>query len=176
MYKILRQIEKPNDIKTIAPEDYRRLASEIRSCLVNSVSRTGGHLASNLGVVELTMALHICLDFPEDKLIWDVGHQSYVHKILTGRWNNMDTIRNYGGLSGFPSIEESETDAFDTGHASTSVSAALGYAHAARLQGKKNKVFAVIGDGSITGGMFYEAINNAASLKSNMVIDRKSVV
>ncbi|MCI8306987.1 MAG: 1-deoxy-D-xylulose-5-phosphate synthase [Lachnospiraceae bacterium] len=170
MYKILRQIEKPNDIKTIAPEDYRRLASEIRSCLVNSVSRTGGHLASNLGVVELTMALHICLDFPEDKLIWDVGHQSYVHKILTGRWNNMDTIRNYGGLSGFPSIEESETDAFDTGHASTSVSAALGYAHAARLQGKKNKVFAVIGDGSITGGMFYEAINNAASLKSNMVI------
>ncbi len=170
MYKILGQIEKPNDIKNIAPEDYRRLASEIRACLVNSVSRTGGHLASNLGVVELTMALHLCLDFPEDKLVWDVGHQSYVHKILTGRWGKMDTIRQHGGLSGFPQINESETDAFDTGHASTSVSAALGFAHAARLQGRKNRVFAVIGDGSMTGGMFFEAINNAATLKSNMVI------
>lgn len=170
MYKILRQIEKPNDIKNIAPEDYRRLATEIRACLVNSVSRTGGHLASNLGVVELTMALHLCLNFPEDKLVWDVGHQSYVHKILTGRWKSMDTIRQHGGLSGFPQIQESETDAFDTGHASTSVSAALGYAHAARIQGRKNRVFAVIGDGSMTGGMFYEAINNAAALKSNMVI------
>lgn len=169
-YKILAQIEKPNDIKNIAPEDYRRLASEIRACLVNSVSRTGGHLASNLGVVELTMALHLCLDFPEDKLVWDVGHQSYVHKILTGRWKDMDTIRQHGGLSGFPQIKESETDAFDTGHASTSVSAALGYAHAARLHGRENRVFAVIGDGSMTGGMFYEAINNAATLKSNMVI------
>lgn len=170
MYKILGQIEKPNDIKNIAPGDYRRLAAEIRACLVNSVSRTGGHLASNLGVVELTMALHLCLDFPGDRLVWDVGHQSYVHKILTGRWKSMDTIRQYGGLSGFPQIRESETDAFDTGHASTSVSAALGFAHAARIQGRKNRVFAVIGDGSITGGMFYEAINNAAALKSNMVI------
>ena len=170
MYHILEQIQKPNDIKNIAPEDYRKLAAEIRSCLVNNVSRTGGHLASNLGVVELTMALHLCLDFPEDKIVWDVGHQSYVHKILTGRWKELGTIRQYEGLSGFPQVEEDETDTFDTGHASTSVSAALGFAHASKIMGKNNKVFAVIGDGSMTGGMFYEAINNAAALKSNMII------
>lgn len=170
MYKILEQINKPNDIKNIAPEDYNTLANEIRSCLIKTVSQTGGHLASNLGVVELTMALHLCLDFPEDKLVWDVGHQAYVHKILTGRWKEMGTLRQHGGLSGFPQEKEDASDTFDTGHATTSVSAALGLAHAKKLQGKDNKVFAVIGDGSMTGGMFYEAINNAAALKTNMVI------
>lgn len=170
MYNILENIKNPNDIKNIEPKDYKKLAGEIRACLLNNVSRTGGHLASNLGVVELTMAIHLCANLPEDKIIWDVGHQAYVHKILTGRWRELGTIRQYEGLSGFPQMSESNTDAFDTGHATTSVSAALGFAHAARLQGIDNKVFAVIGDGSITGGMFYEAINNAAALKSNMVI------
>ena len=170
MYTLLESINKPNDIKKIPKEDYKKLATEIRSCLVKNVSRTGGHLASNLGVVELTMAIHLCLDFPEDKLILDVGHQSYVHKILTGRWREMSTLRQYDGLSGFPKLSESETDSFETGHASTSVSAALGYAFASEMEGKDNKIFAVIGDGSATGGMFFEAINNAVALKSNMVI------
>lgn len=170
MYKILKNIHEPNDIKNIAPEDYRELAKEIRTCLIRDISRTGGHLASNLGVVELTMALHLCLEFPEDKLIWDVGHQSYIHKILTGRWKELENIRQYGGISGFPKIKENSSDAFDTGHASTSVSAALGYAFSRQIQGKDNKVFAVIGDGSMTGGLFFEALNNAVSLKSNMVI------
>lgn len=170
MYRILNQINEPNDIKNIAPTDYRELTKEIRTCLVRDVSRTGGHLASNLGVVELTIALHLCLEFPEDKLIWDVGHQSYVHKILTGRWRELESIRQYGGISGFPKMKESCADAFDTGHASTSVSAALGYAFSRQMQGKDNKVFAVIGDGSMTGGLFFEALNNAVSLKSNMVI------
>lgn len=170
MYKILENIQKENDIKDISPDKYKELAREIRACLINNVSKTGGHLASNLGVVELTMAIHLCLDFPEDKLIWDVGHQSYVHKILTGRWRELSTLRQYQGISGFPKMTESNSDAFDTGHASTSISAALGYAFARQIQGDNNKVFAVIGDGSLTGGMAYEALNNANTLKSNMVI------
>lgn len=170
MYSILENINKPNDIKNIDAKDYKKLATEIRACLLKNVSKTGGHLASNLGIVEITMALHLCSNLPEDKIIWDVGHQSYVHKILTGRWRELGTLRQYDGLSGFPQMKESDTDAFDTGHATTSVSAALGYAHAYSIQNMDNKVFAVIGDGSLTGGMFYEALNNAATLKSNMVI------
>lgn len=170
MYDILDQIQKPNDIKNIDPAQYVELAKQIRACLLRNVSKTGGHLASNLGVVELTMAIHLCLTFPDDKLIWDVGHQSYVHKILTGRKDRLRSLRQHEGISGFPKMCESDADAFNTGHASTSVSAALGYAFSRQLKGKDNKVFAVIGDGSMTGGMFYEALNNAVNLKSNMVI------
>lgn len=170
MSKILDKIEKPNDIKAIQPEEYGRLASEIRRFLVEKISRTGGHLASNLGVVELTMALHLLMDFPEDKLIWDVGHQAYTHKLLTGRKEELDTLRSYGGISGFPKKAESDCDCFNTGHSSTSISAALGFAQGRELSREKNKVFAVIGDGALSGGMAYEALNNATRLKSNMVI------
>ena len=170
MGKLLNQILKENDIKNISPEDYRELAKEIRIRLVRSVSRTGGHLASNLGAVELTMALHLCLDFPEDKLVWDVGHQSYVHKLLTGRADAFDTLRSMGGLSGFPKVRENPSDTFDTGHSSTSVSVALGLAKARDLRGGEEKVFAVIGDGALSGGMAFEALNNAAELHSGLVI------
>ncbi len=168
--KLLNQITKENDIKNIAPEDYRQLAKEIRVKLVRSISKTGGHLASNLGAVELTMALHLCLDFPKDKLIWDVGHQSYVHKLLTGRGEAFSTLRQMGGLSGFPKVNENPADTFDTGHSSTSISVALGMAKARDLKGTDEKVFAVIGDGALSGGMAFEALNNAAALNSNMVI------
>ena len=167
---LLKTIEKENDIKKIAPEDYRRLAKEIRVRLVKSISRTGGHLASNLGAVELTMALHLALNLPEDKIIWDVGHQSYTHKLLTGRRSGFDTLRKYGGMSGFPKRRESECDAFDTGHSSTSISAGLGLVKARDLNGEKHLVVSVIGDGSLTGGMAYEALNNAARLDSNYII------
>lgn len=170
MSKLLNQIVKENDIKNIDPEDYRDLAQEIRKKLVRSISRTGGHLASNLGAVELTMALHLCLDFPTDKLVWDVGHQSYVHKILTGRGDVFGTLRCMGGLSGFPKVKENPADTFDTGHSSTSISVALGLAKARDLKGTDEQVFAVIGDGALSGGMAFEALNNAAALKSNMVI------
>lgn len=170
MGKLLNQIVKENDIKNIRKEDYKELAKEIRIKLVQSVSRTGGHLASNLGAVELTMALHLVLNFPEDKLVWDVGHQAYVHKILTGRADLFGTLRQMGGISGFPKVKESPCDAFDTGHSSTSVSVALGLAKARDLRGGDEKVFAVIGDGALSGGMAYEALNNAANLHSNMVI------
>ncbi|ROR27124.1 1-deoxy-D-xylulose-5-phosphate synthase [Mobilisporobacter senegalensis] len=170
MAKELDSIEKPNDIKNIKPENYNRLAKEIRRFLIDRVSNKGGHLASNLGVVELTMALHLILDFPKDKLVWDVGHQAYTHKILTGRKEGFDSLRCFGGMSGFPKRVESDSDCFDTGHSSTSISAALGFAKARDLSGKDNKVFAVIGDGALSGGMAYEALNNAARLKSNMVI------
>ena len=166
----LEKINKPNDIKNIDPENYTELAREIRRFLVKNVSRTGGHLASNLGIVEITMALHLCLDLPEDKIIWDVGHQSYVHKILTGRRKEFDTLRQYGGLSGFPKHRESETDTFNTGHATTSISAALGIAMANDLKGKDSIVACVIGDGALTGGMAYEALNNAAQRKKNFII------
>ena len=170
MAKILDSINKPNDIKKVPPEQYQELAHEIREFLLEHVSKTGGHLASNLGVVELTMALHLCMDFPKDKLIWDVGHQSYVHKILTGRKDEFDTLRTYGGLSGFPKRKESDCDAFDTGHSSTSISAALGYARGRDLQGENYTVVAVIGDGALTGGMAYEALNNAARMETNFII------
>lgn len=170
MGKLLNQIVKENDIKSIPKEDYKELAKEIRIKLVQSISRTGGHLASNLGAVELTMALHLILNFPEDKLVWDVGHQSYVHKILTGRADLFGTLRQMDGLSGFPKVKENVCDTFDTGHSSTSISVALGLAKARDLRGTDEKIFAVIGDGALSGGMAYEALNNAASLHSNMVV------
>ncbi|MCD8154141.1 MAG: 1-deoxy-D-xylulose-5-phosphate synthase [Clostridiales bacterium] len=167
---ILEKINKPNDIHRIPLEDFPRLAGEIRNFLIQSVSETGGHLASNLGVVELTMALHNVLSFPEDKLIWDVGHQSYTHKILTGRKNEFKSLRKEGGLSGFPKRQESCCDAFDTGHSSNSVSAGLGYVRARDILGERHHVVSVIGDGALTGGMAYEALNNAAELKTNFII------
>ena len=170
MSDLLKDIQKANDIKNILPEKYGELAQEIRDFIIQSVSETGGHLASNLGVVELTMALHLCLDFPKDKLIWDVGHQSYTHKILTGRKDAFGGLRSYGGISGFPKQKESDCDAFDTGHSSTSISAALGYAKARDLAGEHYTVAAVIGDGSMTGGMAYEALNNVARLNSGLII------
>jgi len=168
---ILDRINDANDIKKIEPENYDELAREIRRFLVDKVSKTGGHLASNLGAVELTMALHICLELPKDKIIWDVGHQSYVHKILTGRKDQFDTLRQYGGLSGFPKRRESDYDAFNTGHSSTSISAALGLVVADELNnGNDSTIVAVIGDGALTGGLAQEAINNASKLKRNFII------
>lgn len=167
---ILEMIQKENDIKKLDEEQLKELSGEIRQFLIEKISRTGGHLASNLGVVELTMALHLTLDFPEDKLIWDVGHQSYTHKLLTGRKDGFDDLRKYGGMSGFPKRKESACDAFDTGHSSTSISAGLGYVAARELRGEKHSVVSVIGDGALTGGMAYEALNNASRLKSNFII------
>lgn len=167
---VLEMIRHANDIKKLNGEQLKLLADEIRQFLIEKISRTGGHLASNLGVVELTMALHLTLDFPEDKLIWDVGHQSYTHKLLTGRRDGFDSLRKYGGMSGFPKRKESDCDAFDTGHSSTSISAGLGYVAARELRGEEHSVVSVIGDGSLTGGMAYEALNNASRLKSNFII------
>lgn len=167
---ILDKIKKPNDIHKIPLAEFPQLADEIRSFLIESVSRTGGHLASNLGVVELTLALHNVLDFPDDKLIWDVGHQAYTHKILTGRKEEFATLRKEGGLSGFPKRGESSCDSFDAGHSSDSISAGLGYVRARDLLGEKYHVVSVIGDGAITGGMAYEALNNAAELETNFII------
>lgn len=167
---ILERIRKENDIKKLKWDELDVLAAEIRQFLVENVSKTGGHLASNLGVVELTMAMHLAFSFPEDKIIWDVGHQSYTHKILTGRKERFTTLRQYGGMSGFPKRKESPCDAFDTGHSSTSISAGLGYVEAREILGEDYKVAAVIGDGSLTGGMAFEALNNAANLKSNYII------
>lgn len=166
----LELIRKENDIKKLSDEQLDGLADEIRRFLIEKISRTGGHLASNLGAVELTMALHLTLDFPEDKLIWDVGHQSYTHKLLTGRSGGFDTLRKYGGMSGFPKRKESDCDAFDTGHSSTSISAGLGLVEARELLGQDHTIVSVIGDGSMTGGMAYEALNNASRLKSNFII------
>ena len=167
---VLEKINKANDIKSLSDEELKILASEIREFLIEKVSVTGGHLASNLGVVELTMALHLVLDLPKDKLIWDVGHQSYTHKLLTGRKDAFDGLRKYGGMSGFPKRKESDCDCFDTGHSSTSISAGLGYALAREITGEDYKVVSVIGDGALTGGMAFEALNNAARLKSNFII------
>ena len=170
MAQILDNINQANDIKKVSQADYKQLALEIRRFLIKNISKTGGHLASNLGTVELTMALHLFMNFPEDKLVWDVGHQSYTHKLLTGRKNEFSTLRTYDGLSGFPKRRESECDAFDTGHSSTSLSAALGMVKARDLTGDNYKVTAVIGDGALSGGMAYEALNNAARIKSNFMI------
>lgn len=166
----LEKIEKTNDIKEIGAEDYNALAEEIRQFLIRSISVTGGHLGSNLGAVELTMALHLFLNLPEDKIIWDVGHQSYTHKILTGRRDGFVNLRKYGGISGFPKRKESDCDCFDTGHSSTSISAGLGMVKARDLAGGKNTIVSVIGDGSLTGGMAYEALNNASRLETNFII------
>ena len=167
---MLERIQKENDIKNLKREELPQLAQEIREFLVDKVSRTGGHLASNLGVVELTMAMHLVFDLPDDKIIWDVGHQSYTHKILTGRKEGFETLRQYGGMSGFPKRKESDCDAFDTGHSSTSISAGVGLVKARDLRGELHSVISVIGDGSLTGGMAYEALNNASQLDTNFII------
>lgn len=167
---VLEKINQANDIKKLDMGEMLVLAEEIRDFLIHKISISGGHLASNLGVVELTMALHLVFDLPEDKLIWDVGHQAYTHKILTGRRDGFDTLRKYGGMSGFPKRKESCCDAFDTGHSSTSISAGLGYARGRDIKGEDYHVVSIIGDGSLTGGMAYEALNNAAQLPTNFII------
>ena len=167
---LLEKIEQSSDIKKLKEEDYPVLAEEIRQFLLEKISHTGGHLASNLGVVELTMALHLAFDLPTDKIIWDVGHQSYTHKLLSGRKDGFDELRQFGGMSGFPKRKESPYDAFDTGHSSTSISAGLGIAQAREIMGDSYSVVSIIGDGALTGGMAYEALNNAAQMKKNFII------
>lgn len=167
---VLEKINEVNDIKNLSWEELEVLSEEIREFLIEKISVTGGHLAPNLGVVELTMALHLSFDLPADKIVWDVGHQAYTHKILTGRKTGFDELRKYGGMSGFPKRKESDCDAFDTGHSSTSISAAMGLVNARDLLGENHHVIAVIGDGALTGGMAYEALNNASHLKKNFII------
>ena len=167
---LLDQIDGQNDIKKLSQEELKDLAEEIRQFLISKVSKTGGHLASNLGTVELTIALHLTLDLPRDKIVWDVGHQSYTHKILTGRKDEFDRLRQFGGISGFPKRSESDCDVYDSGHSSTSISAAIGMARARDLLGEKRTIVAVIGDGALTGGPAYEALNDASALTSNLII------
>ena len=167
---LLETITSPSDLKKLKPEQLPELAAEVREFLLKTVSATGGHLASNLGTVELSIALHYCFDSPNDKIIWDVGHQAYTHKILTGRRDRFHTQRQYKGISGFPKRCESEHDAFGVGHSSTSISAGLGMAAAASLDGNRNHAIAVIGDGSLTGGMAFEALNQAGHLKKNLIV------
>ncbi len=167
---VLDEIKNINDIKKVDPAKYKTLAEEIRQFLIEKISKTGGHLGANLGAVELTMALHLFLDLPKDKIVWDVGHQSYTHKILTGRKDGFDHLRSYGGMAGFPKTNESECDSFNTGHSSTSISAGLGMVAARDLRGSDETIVSVIGDGSLTGGMAYEALNNASKLETNFII------
>ena len=162
--------EKDSAEPKVDYENLNRIAEEIRQFLIEKISVTGGHLGSNLGAVELTMALHLSLNLPEDKIIWDVGHQAYTHKLLTGRKEGFETLRKYGGMSGFPKRKESDCDSFDTGHSSTSISAGLGLVKARDLKGENHTVVSVIGDGSLTGGMAYEAMNNAAKIESNFTL------
>ncbi len=166
----LEKINQVNDIKKLEPDEIETLCDEIRQFLIEKISVTGGHLASNLGVVELTVAMHLVFDLPKDKIIWDVGHQAYTHKILTGRKDAFDELRKYGGISGFPKRKESNCDSFDTGHSSTSISAGLGYAMARQVTGEDYSVVSVIGDGALTGGMAYEAMNNASKVDKNFII------
>ena len=168
--RFLDRIEKPNDIKEIDKSNLKILAAELRDILISNVSNNGGHLASNLGVVELTISLLRTFDFEKDKLIWDVGHQSYTYKILTGRMGSFDVIRKKNGLSGFPKRDESNYDHFNTGHSSTSVSAALGYARALKIKGINNYSIAVIGDGAMTGGMAFEALNDAGASGEKIIV------
>ena len=170
MKKFLDDVNSSNDVKKLNIPELKVLAEELREFLVNTVSKHGGHLSSNLGAVELTLALHKVFDFSSDKIVWDVGHQSYAHKIITGRKSQFENLRQKDGVSGFPKTEESETDAFNTGHASTSISAALGYAKAFELEGSSSRAVAVIGDGALTGGMAYEALNHAGSSKSPLIV------
>lgn len=167
---ILETLNSPEDIKKLDPKDYKKLAKELRSFLIEKTSENGGHLASNLGTVELTMALFIALNLPKDKVIWDVGHQSYTYKILSGRKDAFDDLRKFGGISGFPKTKESPYDAFNTGHSSTSISAALGMAQARDIKGDDETIVSVIGDGAMTGGMAFEALNNASRMKKNFII------
>ena len=170
MESILKNVNYPEDIKKMNILEKKQLADEIRKYLLEVVSKNGGHLASNLGVVELTIAIHSVFNSPEDKIVWDVGHQSYIHKILTGRKEDLRTLRMFGGISGFPKTNESKYDCFNTGHSSTSISAALGMARARDILNEKHKVIAVIGDGSLTGGMAIEALNDAGSSKTNIIV------
>ena len=166
MSEILTNIQGPEELKKLSKQEKECLASEIREEIIQTVSETGGHLASNLGVVELTIALHSVFDSPKDKFIWDVGHQCYVHKLLTGRQKEFETLRTMGGLAGFPKGCESEHDAFDTGHSSTSISVALGMARARDLKKEDHHIIAIIGDGALTGGMAQEALNDAGDSKT----------
>jgi 1-deoxy-D-xylulose-5-phosphate synthase len=170
MYSLLNQVNSPSDLRLLERKQLPQLAEELRAFLIESVSKTGGHLSSNLGTVELTLALHYVFNTPEDKLVWDVGHQTYTHKILTGRREAMSSLRMKDGIAGFPKREESPYDAFGTGHSSTSISAALGMAVAARLSGSSNRAVAIIGDGAMTGGMAFEALNNAGALDANLLV------
>ena len=167
---MLENINEPKDIKNLTPNEKEKLAEEIREYIIKIVAENGGHLASNLGVVELTIALHSVFDVPNDKIVWDVGHQSYVHKIITGRREQLKDIRKFNAIAGFPKINESQADCFDTGHSSTSISAVLGMARARDLQGKENSAIAVIGDGALTGGMALEALNDAGYSKCKMTV------
>ena len=167
---VLEKIKQENDIKELSQEELFLLADEIRDFLIQKISVTGGHLASNLGVVELTMALHLVFDLPKDKIVWDVGHQSYTHKILTGRQSGFDELRKYGGMSGFPKRKESDCDCFDTGHSSTSISAGLGYAMARQIKGGDYKVVSVVGDGAMTGGLAYEGLSDAGQSGEQLVV------
>ena len=167
---VLDQIQKENDIKKLSDEELEELRVELREFLIQNIAKTGGHLASNLGVVELTMALHLTFTLPQDKIIWDVGHQSYTHKILTGRKEAFATLRQFRGISGFPKGSESASDSFDTGHSSTSISAGLGLAKAREITGEDYSVVSVIGDGALTGGMAFEGLNNASDMKTNFII------
>lgn len=169
-YPILSKVENPSDLKELSLSELRKLCQDIREYIIQTVSQTGGHLASNLGTVELTVALHRVFNAPKDKIVWDVGHQAYPHKILTGRRDLMPTLRQHGGISGFPNPEESEYDTFSVGHASTSIAAAMGIAKARDLRGESFHVIAVIGDGAMTGGLALEAINNAANLPSRLIV------
>ncbi len=170
MYSLLKTINTPADLRDLDREQLPQLANEMREFLVESVSKTGGHLSSNLGTIELTIALHYIFDTPEDKLVWDVGHQTYAHKILTGRREAMSSLRMAGGLAGFPKRDESPYDTFGTGHSSTSISAALGMAVAAQLQGSERRTVAIIGDGAMSGGMAFEALNNAGAMEANLLV------
>ena len=170
MDKILDKVNIPKDLKNLNIKEKEQLATEIRELILDIVSKNGGHLASNLGVVELTIALHSVFDMPKDKMVWDVGHQTYVHKILTGRKERMDTLRKLNGIAGFPKTSESEYDSFNTGHSSTSISVALGMARARDIKKEDNQVIAIIGDGALTGGMALEAINEAGASKSNLIV------
>ncbi|MBR4072450.1 MAG: 1-deoxy-D-xylulose-5-phosphate synthase, partial [Clostridia bacterium] len=169
-YRILKGIKSPDDVKKLSSDEVNILCEEIRSCIIDTVSKNGGHLASNLGSVELTVALHRVFSSPEDALIFDVGHQCYTHKLLTGRFDRFSTIRTENGLSGFMRPDESEHDPFVTGHSSNSISAAYGIYRAKRISGEKGTAVAIIGDGAMTGGMAYEALNNAGSARSNFIV------
>ncbi|MBI5185341.1 MAG: 1-deoxy-D-xylulose-5-phosphate synthase [Nitrospinae bacterium] len=170
MDSILSAIDSPADLKKVPRKDLPRLAEEIREFIIQTVSKTGGHLSPNLGVVELSIAIHYCFDSPQDKIIWDVGHQAYTHKLLTGRRKNFHTLRQFGGVCGFPAIAESPHDAFSTGHSGTSISAAVGYACGRDAKGENNKVIAVIGDGSMTSGISFEGLNHAGGMKKNLLV------
>ena len=169
-YPLLEQVASPDDVKKIPDNQLEELCAEIRAFLIESVSHTGGHLSSNLGTIELTVALHRVLHTPQDKILFDVGHQCYTHKILTGRWKQFGTLRTIDGISGFPSPKESEHDAFVAGHGNTAISTAIGMARAKKLKGEPGKVVAIVGDGAFTGGMVYEGMNNIDTLNNLVVI------